>query len=325
MLKAYCTSNRFNDEAKQIIKNAGVELTINDSREGIGKDELISALEKYDILIISIFSKLTADMIKYVKTPKIIATLSVGLDHIDESFLKSPLITVINAKTANSLSVAEHIFALILTLNKRVEEGNRLVLEGKGNRKYLHEKPEDISQKTLGLIGCGNISLNVMKIANAFNMKILCYDKYLANSINLINKGVRFVDLDELLKTSDIISVNIPLDSETKDFISKDKIRLMKSTATFINTSRTEVVDTKALIEYADLHDTFYVGLDIDVDNYKELFNKYRKNVIVTPHIAGTSKQAIYKVNIEVANRIVESLILFNADGTTKLYSSDNK
>ncbi len=308
MLKAYCASNRFNDEAKKIIKNAGVELTMDDSRDGLGKDELISVLEKYDILIISIFSKLTADMIKYVKTPKIIATLSVGLDHIDESFLKSPLVTVINARTANTLSVAEHIFSLILSLNKRIEEGNRLVLEGKGNRKYLHEKPEDISQKTLGLIGCGNISLNVIKMASAFNMKILCYDKYLSNSSDLINKGVILVELDELLKTSDVISVNIPLNNETKNFISKDKIKLMKPTATFINASRAEVVDTKALIEYADLHDTFYVGLDIDVDNYKELFSKYRNNVIVTPHIAGTSKQAIYRVNIEVANRIVEAL-----------------
>ena len=145
-------------------------------------------------------------------------------------------------------------------------------------------------------------------MASAFNMKILCYDKYLSNSSDLINKGVILVELDELLKTSDVISVNIPLNNETKNFISKDKIKLMKPTATFINASRAEVVDTKVLIEYADLHDTFYVGLDIDVDNYKELFSKYRNNVIVTPHIAGTSKQAIYRVNIEVANRIVEAL-----------------
>lgn len=308
MIKAYCTYNKLNDESKKIIENAGIELTISDSNGCLNEDELISVLEKYDILIINIFSKLTANMIKYIKKPKIIATLSVGLDHIDESFLKSPLVTVINAKTANTVSVAEHVFALILSLNKRIVEGNKLVLEGKGDRKYLYQKPEDISQKTLGLIGCGNISLNVMKIASAFNMEILCYDKYISKRSDLTDKGVKFVELDELLKTSDIISVNIPLNKETKDFISKDKIMLMKPTATFINTSRTEVVDTKALIEYADLHDTFYVGLDVDVDNYKELFSKYRSNVIITPHIAGTSKQAVYRVNIEVANKIIEAL-----------------
>ena len=79
----------------------------------------------------------------------------------------------------------------------------------------------------------------------------------------------------------------------------------MKHTATFINTARAEVVDTKALIEYADLYDTFYVGLDIDLDRYKDLFNKYRNNVIVTPHTAGVSKQAIDRMDLEVANKII--------------------
>lgn len=82
----------------------------------------------------------------------------------------------------------------------------------------------------------------------------------------------------------------------------------MKPTATFINTSRAEIVDTEALIEYVDKYDTFYVGLDIDLDNYKELFAKYRPNVIVTPHTAGISKQAIKRMDLELANKIVEKI-----------------
>ena len=85
---------------------------------------------------------------------------------------------------------------------------------------------------------------------------------------------VEFVTLEEVLKQSDMINVSIPLNKETKNLISKEKINLMKPTATFINTSRAEIVDTEALIEYADKCPTFYVGLDIDVDNYKELFSK---------------------------------------------------
>lgn len=308
MAKSYCVFDGFNNEAKKIIENAGIELTINTSKNRPNGDELISILKEYDIIIMGVFSKLTADMIKYVETPKVIASLSVGLDHIDRSFFESPLVTIVNIKTANAISVAEHIFSLILALNKRVFESNQLVLDSKGHRNYVHERPDDISEKTLGLIGCGNITAEVIKIANIFNMKIKCYTKNPDNHKDMVNKGVTFASLDEVLKESDIINISIPLNNETNNLISKDKIKLLKPTATFINTSRTEVVDTKALIEYADLHDTFYVGLDIDLDNYEELFSKYRNNVIVTPHTAGISKQAISRIDLEIAHKVVNSL-----------------
>lgn len=305
MKKAYCALNDLNNEAKQILEKAEIELTINDSKNRPNGEELISLLKNFDILIIGVASKLTADMIQYIKTPKIIATLSVGLDHIDKSFFESPLVTVINIKTANAISVAEHVFSLILALNKRVFESNQLVLEEKGHKNNIHERPDDISGKNLGLIGCGNITAEVIKIANIFNMNIKCYTKNPDKHTDMLEKGVEFASLDEVLKESDIINISIPLNDETRNLISKDKIKLMKPTATFINTSRAEIVDTKALIEYANLYNTFYVGLDIDVDEYKELLKVYRNNVIITPHIAGVSKQAIYRMDTEIANKVV--------------------
>ena len=173
MLKAYCTSNRFNDEAKQIIKNAGVELTINDSREGIGKDELISALEKYDILIISIFSKLTADMIKYVKTPKIIATLSVGLDHIDESFLKSPLITVINAKTANTLFISQP------ALTARIKQ-----IENELDVKLLQRSNKGVSFTSYGEY-TAQFAIQHLKEFNNFKQKLHTFGKEVSGTLKI--------------------------------------------------------------------------------------------------------------------------------------------
>ncbi len=307
MKKAYCGLPDFNDEAKQIIENAEIKLTIDTGERPTG-DKLINILQEYDILIIGVFSKLTADMIKYIKTPKIIASFSVGLDHIDKSFFESPLVTIVNIKTANALSVAEHVFSLILSLNKRVFESNQLVLDKRGHRKNVHERPEDIFGKTLGLIGCGNITAEIINFANVFKMKIKCYTKNPDKHKDMANKGVTFVSLNEVLQESDIVNVSIPLTSETRNLISKDKISLLKPTATFINTSRAEIVDTEALIAYADLYDTFYVGLDIDLDNYEELFSKYRNNVIVTPHTAGISKQAIYRMDLEIANNVISAL-----------------
>lgn len=309
MKKAYCVFENMSDEARNIIINAGIDLTVNTAKDRPNGEELINLLREYDILIIGISSKLTADMIMHVNKPKIIATLSVGLDHIDKSFLNSHLITIVNIKGSNAISVAEHIFSLILALNKRVFEGNYLVLNGNGHRNNIHEKPDDISDKSLGLIGAGTITREVIKIAKVFNMNIKIFTKNSNKHQDLKEFGIEFLTLDEILKESDFINVSIPLNDETRNLISREKIELMKPTATFINTSRTEIVDTKALIDYADKYDTFYVGLDIDLGDYKELFMNYRNNVIITPHTAGISKQALARMDLEIANKIVNANI----------------
>lgn len=308
MLKAYCAFKDFSQEAQNIITSHNIELVINDKSEKPVKEELIKLIEEYDILIIGVASKFTGDMLKYVRKPLVIATLSVGLDHIAKEFFTSPLVQVVNIKTANARSVAEHILSLILDLNKRVSESYQLVLDGKGHKSYLHERPDDITGKTLGLIGAGNITKELIKIITAFQMEMKCYTKNPENHTELEKYGVEFVPLEKALKESDIINISIPLTEETKNLISKKEIELLKSNATFINTSRTEVVDTKSLIEYADKYDSFYVGLDIDIESYNELFQKQRNNVIVTPHTAGISKQAIARMDLELANRIVERL-----------------
>jgi len=308
MSKAYCVLKSLNKEAIDIITDNDIELTINHTGSIPSKEQLINLLKEYDILIIGIRTKLEADMLKHIDRPKIIGTLSIGLDHIDKAFLDSPLVNIVNIKLANTVSVAEHIFSLILALNKRVFESNYLALEANASRATIHERPDDISNKTLGLIGAGNITREVIKIAKVFNMKMICYTKNPNKHTDLLNEGIKFVQLEGLLKESDIINVCIPLTDETRNLISEKNIKLIKPTATFINASRAEIVDINALIKYADLHDTFYVGLDIDLDNYKELFSKYRSNVIVTPHLAGVSKQAIDRMDVELMNNIVKKL-----------------
>lgn len=305
-MRAYCVFENFRKEAIDLIRSNGIKLVINNSKNRPNGEELIFLLKKYDILIIGVSSKITADMLKYIEKPKIIATLSVGLDHIDKEVLDSKLITVVNIKEANSVSVAEHIFSLILALNKRIYESTTLVLKGEGHRNNVYDKPEDISNKILGLIGAGNITKEVIRIARVFNMKIKCHTKNPDKHKELKDLDVEFVSLEDLLKESDIINVSVPLTEETRKLISRDEISIMKPNVTFINTSRTEIVDTEYLMEYADLNKNFYVGLDIDINNYKDILMKYRQNVIVTPHIAGISKQAIARMDLELATRIID-------------------
>jgi len=307
MLKAYSIFKDLDKNACEILRNNGIQLELSDCEERPNKEELIRLLNDYDILIIGVREKLTEDMLRVINNKKIIATLSIGIDHIDNSFFESDLIKVINCKTSNVISVAEHIFALILGLKKRIVEANEISIKG-GTKRDLSARSNDISNSSIGIIGAGKISREVIKIAKVFNMRIYCNTLNPEKHQDLLKEGVEFVDLDKLLNISDIVTVNIPLNEESKNLISKNKIRLMKKTATFINTSRAEIVDMEELIKYADENDTFNVGLDIDVENYKEMLRTKRNNVIVTPHIAGVTKEAIERMDVELANNIIEYL-----------------
>ncbi len=290
MLKAYSIYRDFTKEACDIIKEAGIEVELSNSNKRVNKEELIKLLKTYDILIIGIEEYITLDMLEGITTNKIIATLSIGVDHIDKSFADSELITVVNAPTANVISVAEHIFGLILVLKKRIVEANQLVINGM-TRKNLTRRGKDISESILGLIGAGKISREVIKIAKTFNMRIYCNTLHPEQHQDLKESGIEFVDLDTLLSNCDIITANLPLTDESNNLISKEKIRLMKKDATFINTSRAKIVDVEELIKYADENDTFNVGLDIDIEDYREILKIKRNNVIVTPHIAGVTRR----------------------------------
>lgn len=308
MLRAYSIFKDLDQKACEIIKNAGIQLELSTSAERPNKEELSKLVNDYDILIIGVKEKLTEDMLAKVDKKKIIATLSIGVDHIDKSFFESDLIKIINCQKSNVISVAEHIFALILGLKKRIIEANDIAIKG-GNKTQLSSRSNDISNSTIGIIGAGKIAREVIKIAKVFNMKIYCNTLNPEKHQDLLKQDVEFIDLDTLLTNSDIITVNIPLNEENKNLISKDKISLMKKSATFVNTSRAEIVDMDELIKYADENKTFNVGLDIDAENYKELLETKRNNVIVTPHIAGVTKEAIKRMDVELANNIEEYLM----------------
>ncbi len=307
MLKAYSIFKDLDSKACEILRNSGIQLELSTCEERPNKEELLKLLNDYDILIIGVREKLTEDMLREINTKKIIATLSIGVDHIDNSFFESDLIKVINCQTSNVISVAEHIFSLILSLKKRIIEANDIAIKG-GTKRDLSARSNDISNSTIGIIGAGKISREVIKIVKAFNMKIYCNTLNPEKHQDLLKEGVEFTDLNNLLTISDIITVNIPLNEENKNLISKDKIKLMKKTATFINTSRAEIVDMNELIRHADENTTFNIGLDIDAENYKEILNVKRNNVIITPHIAGVTKEAIKRMDVELANNIREYL-----------------
>lgn len=304
-MRAYSIFDDFGDEPTKILRDAGVDLVLHPL--GIPRpdnQQMKIILEEYDCVIIGTSQKISEDMFENVFSPKIIATASVGLDHIKVPDEKRDLITIFNTPKANTQSVAEYTMGCALSCCKRLEEGKILYFQGKNN-KALSNKPEDLYGKTIGVIGAGNISVQIMEYAKFLGMKILCWTAHPEHHAELVNRGIRFVDLDKLLKESDVISVNLPNNDGTKNLISRERIDLMKDSAIFISVSRLATVDSIALFERAMKAKNFYVCLDLDIDNNVMDSIPDITNVLVTPHIAGGTIATRKRMFMEVAGQII--------------------
>ena len=303
-MKAYSIFDDFTQEAIDILNCAGVELTIHPL--GVPRpehDQMKMILEEYDCVIIGTSQKITEDMFECITAPRIIATASVGLDHIRVSEDKKDLVTIINTPKANAQSVAEYTMACALSCVKRLAEGNQLYRAGKNN-KSLYQKPEDLAGKTVGVVGAGNISVRIMEYAQFFGMKILCWTRNPEEHRELKEMGVQFVALEELASTADVISVNLPNNAGTKGIISSHLVEKMKSTTNFISVSRIETIDIEALIQKAINNPSFYLCLDLDVDENVVRAMPDQNNVIITPHIAGGTLETRKRMFKEVANQV---------------------
>lgn len=303
-MRAYSIFDDFTPEAQAILAAAGVELTVHPL--GVPRPDptqMKEILWEYNCVIIGTSQKITEDMFDGIETPRIIATASVGLDHIRVPEDKRCLVTILNTPKANAQSVAEYTMACALSCCKRLEEGKDLYLQGKDNKK-LRQKPEDLLGKTIGVVGAGNISRRIMDYALFFGMQVLCWTRNPDHHRDLEERSVRFVDLHELVRTADNISVNLPNKPETVGLISEELVSEMKPTAVFISVSRLETVDAEALFEKARENKSFYVCLDLDVNPQVVKQIPDQPNVLVTPHIAGGTVETRKRMFAELAQAV---------------------
>lgn len=307
-MKFYTIFDDFDPIAAQTIKNAGILLDIHP--KGIArpaKEKMQHILEEYDGVIIGTSQQLSEDMLARIVSPKIIATASVGTDHIQIPKDKRNLFQVYNTPKANAQAVAEYTFAMALSCCKRIEEGKNLYMSGKDN-KSLSKKPVELFCKVLGVIGAGNISRRIIEFGRFFGMDILCWTKHPGNHKDLLERGVRFVPMRELAEQSDIISVNLPNIAGTKGIISEELVSYMKSDAVFISISRLDTVNISALIEKSERNSNFYTCLDIDRDEDVIKLSEGKDNVIITPHIAGGTTETRIRMFRELAAQIVNGV-----------------
>ena len=304
-MKVYSIFDDYGEEPISKLQSAGIEITVHPL--GVPRPDSVQMkeiFEQYDGVIIGTSQKMPEEMFENIDSHKIIATASVGLDHIKVPESKRHLITVLNTPKANAQSVAEYTVGCALACCKRLAEGAELYKAGKNN-KALHQKPEDLYGKTLGVVGAGNISKRIMEYGNFLGMQVLCWTQHPEKHESLKAQGVEFVTLDELLKMADVISVNLPNCVGTRDLISEEKVQMLQNNVIFISVSRKDTVNYQALFRRAQENPGFYVCLDLDVT--PEIAERIPDlpNVLVTPHIAGGTVATRKRMFLEVAEQLV--------------------
>lgn len=259
--------------------------------------EIISRCEDADIIILSNLP-LSSKIIDSCKKLKMISVAFAGVDHIVMDTCRKNDIVVCNAAAYSNHAVAELTIGLIISLYRKI------IWADKQTRQLLNREGflgSELFGKTFGIIGTGNIGINVAKLANAFGCKVIAYSKTIKDIDN-----VEFHDLNYVLENSDIVSLHLPLNEKTKYLISKNELYRMKSNAILINTARGAIVDTKALSDVLKNRDIAGAAIDVyenepPLKNDNDLFNA--PNTILSPHIAYATQEAIKnRGNIVIEN-----------------------
>ncbi|MEM2194250.1 MAG: phosphoglycerate dehydrogenase [Candidatus Methanomethylicia archaeon] len=267
--------------------------------------EVAEAIRGYDAVILGAIGRISAETLRNVENLKVIARHGVGYDNVDVQEATRRRIAVTYTPHANAESVAEHTFTLILALMRRIYEAYSTVKNGRWSERSKLIGFE-IYGKTLGVIGFGAIGRRVAEIAiKGFNMKVLAYDPYV-NREEMLKLNVKPVDLKELLKESDIVSIHAILTSETHHLIGEEMLKQMKSSALIVNTARGPIIDEEALIKA--LREKWIAGAALDVletepPNMKNPLLKM-DNVLVTPHIAAFTVEALKRMDLMIVEDI---------------------
>jgi len=271
--------------------------------------------KKSEVIIVFIYSKFSKEIIDKLPKLKCILTQSTGFDHIDTHYAQLKKIEIGTVPFYGENTVAEHTFALILNLSRKVHKSYIRTLSNNFDIEGL--RGFDLKGKTLGIIGVGHIGLHVIRMAKGFGMHVKAFD---INEDNFLSEVLHFnyASLDDILKTSDIISMHMPVNKYTYHFLDEEKIKKTKKGIYIINTSRGQLINTKDLYKYLKNGHIGGAGLDVIegeemLSHEEELIldeNKLKdlqqvvlddkifamENVIFTPHNAFNSQEAIQRI-----------------------------
>ena len=277
--------------------------------------ENVSVAKDVDGVVVFIYSNITKEVLDQMPSLKFIATMSTGFDHIDIEECKRRNIVVSTVPSYGENTVAEHTFALIFAISRRIIESHERVRGGNFSPTGL--TGFDLFGKTLGVVGVGNIGTHVIRIAKGIGMEVVAH-KRTPNPKLASDLGFRFVSLDELLLQSDIITIHVPYNPETHHMLNQDAFSKMKNGIIIINTARGAIIDTTALVNALRSGKVAAAGLDVleeesiireehellhrefPIEDLKTVLENHmllnNPKVVITPHNAFNSREALMRI-----------------------------
>jgi D-3-phosphoglycerate dehydrogenase len=298
-------SDSLSERGIEILKKAGISV---DVKTKLAPAELIKEIPQYDGLVIRSGTKVTQEVIAAATNLKVVGRAGSGLDNVDIPAATKRGIVVMNTPGGNTITTAEHALSMILSLARQIPQATASVKSGKWEKnKFMGV---ELFNKTLGVIGLGQIGGYVAKLGQGLNMNVIAYDAFLSPE-QAKKAGVELVSLDDLLSRSDIITIHAPLTPETKHLINAQSIAKMKQGVRLINCARGGIVDEK------DLHDALASGkvsgaaFDVFEKEPIDPANPLLKleNFICTPHLGAATSEAQENVAWAIAEQIVDYLV----------------
>lgn len=297
-------SDKLSPAAVQIFKDRGIAA---DVKPGLDKDQLAEIVGDYDGLAIRSATKVTAKLLDRAKNLKVVGRAGIGVDNVDLAAATAKGVIVMNTPFGNSITTAEHAITLMLALARQIPAADASTQAGKWEKNRF--MGVEITGKTLGVIGCGNIGSIVADRAHGLHMKVIAYDPFLSPE-RAADLGVEKVDLDELLRRSDFITLHTPLTEKTKNVIDGRAIELMKPSVRIVNCARGGLVDEVAVRKALDSGRIAGAAFDVfavEPATENPLFG--HPNVVCTPHLGASTTEAQENVALQVAEQMSEYLL----------------
>ena len=297
-------ADKLSPAAVQIFKERGVEA---DTKTGLSKDELLQIIGDYDGLAIRSATKVDKDVLAAAKKLKVVGRAGIGVDNVDTPAATQAGVVVMNTPFGNSITTAEHAIAMMFAMARQLPQADQSTQAGKWEKNRF--MGVELTGKTLGVIGCGNIGSIVADRALGLRMKVVAYDPFLSPE-RAVEIGVEKVELDDLLARADLITLHTPLTDKTRNVLSRDALLRTKKGVMIVNCARGGLVDEAAL---RDLLDSGHVGgaaFDVFLEEPAKqnvLFGA--PNFIATPHLGASTLEAQENVALQVAEQISEFLL----------------